>query len=141
MIFACSCALHRVDRWIRDFPVASASLGAFLLGVATILQMDRAPMPAPDWYSPSFHRSCLLLLIWTALTESDPVRRIVWVLIDVLILLWPWLLMRMLALPIDVSTWLYLLPWLGRAFAGAMLGAALVQSFYSLNLSHHFRRP
>jgi len=119
--------------------ILSLATCAFVLGSAYVLQAEKSLLPMATWYADEVHRACLALLVWTALTTSPPGRRLAWTVIDTGLLLFPWLISNALPLPFDVRFWLYVLPWLGNAWCGAMAGTALAQLAYALDLPRRVR--
>lgn len=107
---------------------------AFVLGCASVLQAEQSLLPLASWYAGGVHRACVVLLIWTALTANTPSRRLAWTIFDTGMLLLPWLISKALPLPFGISFWLSVLPWLGNAWCGAMVGTALAQVVYALDL-------
>lgn len=107
---------------------------AFALGIAYGLSLDHVLLEMPHWFGLRVQRFCVILMIWTALTQPTAERVIGWTITDAAVLssskvfgIW---LPEMFSM--EVGSFIAYHLWLGHWIAGATTGVAVTQALIAL---------
>lgn len=117
---------------------------AFVLGISYGLSRNHFFLEMPHWYSAQVQRFCVMLMIWTALTQTTAERVIGWTITDAVVISSPTVFGIWLPdlLSMELGSFITYHLSLGRWIAGATAGAAVAQAFIALapSISNLFER-
>ena len=107
---------------------------AFVLGIAYGLSRGHFLLDVPPWYSLRLQRFCVVLMIWTALTQTTAERVIGWTITDALALSSPTIFGTWLPelASMDIGPFILYQLNLGAWVAGVTTGIAITQACISI---------
>lgn len=103
-----------------------------LFGFAWGLGHANGLVPSPWWFTPSIYRFCIVLMIWTALLNADPLQRLLWTATDFVALTLPYTAGQLFVPDMPLSSVIDYWLTLGKVSGAAVFGVAVTQAVYSL---------